>query len=93
MRMFLQKCLKVNSRESQKGNLGVLFGDVGVCWALLGASCCSTGLHVEHNSKYPVFAVSDRHARKVRTGVVGGRFAAARGLEHQRKRSKQLADC
>ena len=51
----------------------MFFGDVGVCWALLGATCCAKGFYMAQCSIYAVFAVSGRHARKVRTGKVDGK--------------------
>ena len=59
----------------------MFFGDVGVCWAIFGAPCCSKWLYMVQSSLYAVFAVSDRHARKVRTGLVEGKMVQLGGQD------------
>ena len=60
--------------------MGRFLGDVGVCWGLFGATCCSKGLYMEQYSIYAVFAVSDRQARKVRIGYVEGKMVGLGGF-------------
>ena len=54
--------------------MGVCFGAVGVCWVLFGATCCTKEFYMAQYSIYAVFALSGRHARKVRTGKVDGKW-------------------